>query len=168
MPLLAAAELAYRYPQNNRGVGPLSFTVESGEMVLLRGPSGSGKSTLARCLTGFVPHLYQGSFTGAMRINGTPTTEQPLWKISETVGLLLQNPDSRFAAARFAEWITNNADRKTIAATDSLATALVEAAQGLTPPEKFAQKSVPLPAAGASKKEMRRVLKGFDAPPEQT
>jgi ABC-type multidrug transport system ATPase subunit len=35
-----------------RGVGPLSFTLEAGQVVLLCGPSGSGKSTLCALLSG--------------------------------------------------------------------------------------------------------------------
>ncbi|MFN2270211.1 MAG: ATP-binding cassette domain-containing protein, partial [Anaerolineae bacterium] len=50
-----ATGVAYRYPQNNRGLSPLSLEIKAGDAVLVTGPSGCGKSTLARCLTGLIP-----------------------------------------------------------------------------------------------------------------
>ena len=92
MSLLVAEQVAYRYPQNNRGIAPVSLRVGSGEALLIQGPSGCGKSTLARCLTGFVPHLYVGELQGRVWVNGLPTATTPLWQLSEAVGLLFQNP----------------------------------------------------------------------------
>ncbi|MCB0013605.1 MAG: ABC transporter ATP-binding protein [Anaerolineales bacterium] len=92
MSLLVAEQVAYRYPQNNRGIAPVSLRVGSGEALLIQGPSGCGKSTLARCLTGFVPHLYVGELQGRVWVNGLPTNTTPLWQLSEAVGLLFQNP----------------------------------------------------------------------------
>ncbi|MCB9445935.1 MAG: ATP-binding cassette domain-containing protein [Ardenticatenaceae bacterium] len=92
MPLLTAIDLTYHYPQNGRGLPPVSLSVEPGEALLISGPSGCGKSTLARCLTGFIPHLYHGEMRGEVWLNGQRTTEVPLWQLSESAGLLFQNP----------------------------------------------------------------------------
>ena len=92
MSLLVAEQVAYRYPQNNRGIAPVSLRVGAGEALLIQGPSGCGKSTLARCLTGFVPHLYVGELQGRVWVNGLPTATTPLWQLSEAVGLVFQNP----------------------------------------------------------------------------
>ena len=92
MSLLNAKQVAYNYPQNNRGVDPVSLQVDAGETLLIRGPSGCGKSTLARCLTGFVPHLYVGELHGKVVVNGLDTAVTPLWQLSEEVGLLFPKP----------------------------------------------------------------------------
>ena len=95
MSLLNAEQVAYRYPQNNRGIDPVSLCVEAGEALLIRGPSGCGKSTLARCLTGFVPHLYVGELHGKVTVNGLDTAVTPLWQLSEKISLLFQNPTNQ-------------------------------------------------------------------------
>ncbi len=92
MTLLTTTDIIYHYPQNGRGLPPVSLDVEPGEVVLIGGPSGCGKSTLARCLTGFIPHLYRGDLSGEIWLNGQRTTEAPLWQLSEQAGLLFQNP----------------------------------------------------------------------------
>lgn len=92
MPLLTATNVTYHYPQNGRGLPPISLRVEPGEALLISGPSGCGKSTLARCLTGFIPHLYHGEMSGEVWLDGRRTTEMPLWQLSEQAGLLFQNP----------------------------------------------------------------------------
>lgn len=95
MSLLNAEQVAYRYPQNNRGIDPISLSVQAGEALLIRGPSGCGKSTLARCLTGFVPHLYVGELHGKVMVNGLDTSVTPLWQLSEQISLLFQNPTNQ-------------------------------------------------------------------------
>ena len=95
MPLLNAEQVAYRYPQNNRGIDPVSLQVRAGEALLIRGPSGCGKSTLARCLTGFVPHLYLGELQGKVLVDGLDTAVTSLWQLSEEIGLLFQNPSNQ-------------------------------------------------------------------------
>lgn len=61
--LLHTEAVAYRYPQGQLGLAPVSLDVAAGELLLVTGPSGCGKSTLARCLTGIIPHLYRGELT---------------------------------------------------------------------------------------------------------
>lgn len=85
-------ELSYAYPQDGRGIGPYSFTVRPGEMLHISGSSGCGKSTLARCITGLIPHIYNGTMQGRVRIGGNDTGETPLWMLSRTAGFVFQNP----------------------------------------------------------------------------
>ena len=93
MSLLTADQVAYHYPQNNRGIDLVSLQADAGETLLIHGPSGCGKSTLARCLTGFVPHLYVGELHGKVVVNELDTAVTPLWQLSEKVGLLFPKPD---------------------------------------------------------------------------
>jgi len=59
-PIIRAKQAAYRYPQNNYGLAPVSLTIEPGERLLVTGPSGCGKSTLARCLTSGIIAAFLG------------------------------------------------------------------------------------------------------------
>jgi putative ABC transport system ATP-binding protein len=52
-PLAAATDLAKRYP-DGAGLQPFSFTLSSGELIVVRGRSGSGKSTLLALLAGWI------------------------------------------------------------------------------------------------------------------
>ena len=52
-PLAAATDLAKRY-SDGAGLRPFSFTLSSGELIVVRGRSGSGKSTLLALLAGWI------------------------------------------------------------------------------------------------------------------
>jgi len=97
--LLRAKSVAYRYPQNQRGLAPVSLDIFPGETWLVTGPSGCGKSTLARCLTGLIPHLYQGEMAGVIWLDGLNTAATPLWQLTERAGLVFQNPAAQMLAS---------------------------------------------------------------------
>ena len=97
--LLEASEVSFAYPQDGRGLRPLSLQVEAGEAVLVGGPSGCGKSTLARCLAGLIPHLYRGQFGGHVQVAGQNTADLALWQLAEQVGMVFQNPASQMLAS---------------------------------------------------------------------
>lgn len=69
--------------------------VEEGEFVLITGPSGSGKSTLLRALVGLIPHSYQGTMEGEVRIFGMSTKGHSTAELATKVGLLFQNPENQ-------------------------------------------------------------------------
>jgi len=105
-PYFELADISFTYPQAaRRGLAPISLQAAAGEALLLAGPSGSGKSTLARCLTGLIPHLYNGELRGLARVAGLPTAETPLWQLSERAGLVFQNPAAQMLAPTVAEEI---------------------------------------------------------------
>jgi putative pyoverdin transport system ATP-binding/permease protein len=66
---LVVREVTYRYPSESGGegfaLGPVSLTIEPGEMLFLVGGNGSGKTTLVKLLTGLYP---PGS--GSIGVNG--------------------------------------------------------------------------------------------------
>jgi ABC-type iron transport system FetAB ATPase subunit len=63
-------------------LGPVSLTLEAGELVFLSGPSGSGKSLLLRAVADLDPHDGEVWLNGAARSTMPP----PLWR--RRVGLL--------------------------------------------------------------------------------
>ena len=78
------------------GVRGFSLAVMPGECVLLCGPSGCGKTTVAKLVNGLVPHVEAGRMAGRVRVCGLDTCEEPLYRISERVASVFQNPKSQF------------------------------------------------------------------------
>lgn len=73
----------------------ITMNVNKGEFLALLGHNGSGKSTLAKHFNAML--LPQG---GRVFVNGMDTKDQELmYKIRQTVGLVLQNPDNQIIAS---------------------------------------------------------------------
>ncbi len=72
----------------------IDFSVEEGEFVAVLGHNGSGKSTLARVVNGLLSPT-----SGAIRVFGMQTSEENLFEIRKTVGIVFQNPDNQMVAS---------------------------------------------------------------------
>ncbi|MEW5871838.1 MAG: ABC transporter ATP-binding protein [Chloroflexota bacterium] len=103
--ILRAEAVAFGYPQDGRGLAPVSLQLSPGEILHISSPSGGGKSTLARSLTGLIPHLYHGQMQGEVWLCGQRTDQQPLWALSEMAGLVMQNPTAQMLAPSVEEEI---------------------------------------------------------------
>lgn len=96
--VVLAERLAFRYFNDGRGLPETSLELRAGQSLLVMGSSGCGKSTLLRCLAGLIPHLYRGAFNGRVTVRGMTTTDTPLWRLAERVGLVFQNPAAQMLA----------------------------------------------------------------------
>ncbi|MFT4214743.1 MAG: ABC transporter ATP-binding protein [Microbacterium sp.] len=96
VPLLRVQDLGIRY-EGADAPAPASatFQVARGEVVLLLGPSGAGKSTLALALNGLIPHAVAAEMTGSVTVDGLDTAETPVSRLSESVGMVFQDPDAQ-------------------------------------------------------------------------
>ncbi|MGG7058498.1 ABC transporter ATP-binding protein [Clostridium nigeriense] len=81
----------------------INLTIYEGEKVLIVGPSGSGKSTISNCINGLIPFYHKGNITGSLKINGKETKEMSIFELSNSVGTVLQDPDSQFIGLTVAE-----------------------------------------------------------------
>ncbi len=96
--MICTHQVSFRYPQDGRGLTPVSLETVSGELTLVTGPSGCGKSTLARCMMGLIPHLYHGKLSGEVWLNGYRTVDVPVWQLAEKAGMVFQNPAAQMLA----------------------------------------------------------------------
>ena len=76
----------------------VSLDVQRGELVVLMGRSGSGKSSLCYALNGLVPQFVQGEFAGTVMVDGQPTTQSPVWKQANHVGMVFQDFETQLVS----------------------------------------------------------------------
>ncbi|MDG3087976.1 cysteine/glutathione ABC transporter permease/ATP-binding protein CydD [Vibrio hannami] len=83
---IEARDLIVNSPEGKQLLGPVSFSMNSGETTALVGPSGAGKTSLINAILGFLP--YQGSLT----INGVEVNQCELSQWREQISWVGQNP----------------------------------------------------------------------------
>lgn len=94
--IMKAENLAFKYRDSVEGIGPLSFEIYAGQVVLLAGNSGSGKSTLLKCLNGLIPAITEGDLSGKLYINDKDYSKLKMHELNKEIGSVFQNPRSQF------------------------------------------------------------------------
>src|SRR6056297_3267397 len=85
-------DLTFRYPGSDEPVlQDANLRVEPDSFTAIIGANGSGKTTLCKTFNGLVPHFFEGTFEGAVRVNGTDTTDADVSTLSQTVGYVFQD-----------------------------------------------------------------------------
>lgn len=98
-PIIDIEKATYTYPGTKRpALRDFSLRMDEGEFLLVTGASGAGKSTLLRLLNGLVPHFYGGVLSGSIRVDGRDPVEYGPGEMSDTVGLVFQDPEAQFVA----------------------------------------------------------------------
>ena len=98
MTKIQLADFGWRYATRNApACENISFTVDSGERVLLLGASGVGKSTILRAIAG-VLGPDEGDISGSVSIDGTPAHQ-----LRGVCGLLLQDPQNQIILERLGD-----------------------------------------------------------------
>lgn len=93
--------LSFRYRSREElAIRDFNFSVSPGELLLIAGASGCGKTTLARCINGLIPRSYKGDLTGRVLLNGVDYSGQPLSRLSQVVGTVLQDPERQILGTR--------------------------------------------------------------------
>ncbi|MDR2303534.1 MAG: energy-coupling factor ABC transporter ATP-binding protein [Treponema sp.] len=104
--MVEIAVRSYRYGEGDavsdsgsfgtQGLGVLNLRIEKGECVLLCGESGCGKTTVTRLINGLIPHFYEGTFDGFVRVAGKDTALAGTSGLARLVASVFQNPRSQF------------------------------------------------------------------------
>jgi len=98
---LVVENLTFRYrDRQSAAINDISFTANSGEILLVAGASGCGKTTLLRILNGLIPRSYKGELTGRALLFGEETITWKLSQISQKVGTVLQDPERQILGTK--------------------------------------------------------------------
>ena len=93
MDAVTISNLTYTYPDAPApALRDVSLGLAEGTLTSVVGANGGGKSTLLSAIRGFVPHFYDGTLTGEVRVHGRSVVEQTLGELALEVGYVFQNP----------------------------------------------------------------------------
>ena len=103
-PIIEFTNFTFQYfSQAEPTLHDINVKIYPGQKILIVGPSGSGKSTLGHCLNGLIPFSYKGEVHGSLKINGQETSTLDIFKLSKTVGTVLQDSDAQFVGLTVGE-----------------------------------------------------------------
>ena len=103
-PIIEFKDFTFQYfSQAEPTLHNINLNIYPGEKILIIGPSGSGKSTLGHCLNGLIPFSYKGDINGSLKINGIETRDLDIFKLSKTIGTVLQDSDGQFVGLTVGE-----------------------------------------------------------------
>lgn len=103
-PIIEFTNFTFQYfSQAEPTLHDINLKISAGQKVLIVGPSGSGKSTLGHCLNGLIPFSYKGEIHGSLKINGQETSTLDIFKLSKTIGTVLQDSDAQFVGLTVGE-----------------------------------------------------------------
>ena len=93
--MIEVQDLSFAYNKSSPIFENLSFHVNDGELLILRGVSGRGKTTLLYCLCGIIPRNISGSMLGNINIDGKPVADMSVAELACAVAVVFQEPGSR-------------------------------------------------------------------------
>ncbi|MCJ7772734.1 MAG: ATP-binding cassette domain-containing protein, partial [Desulfobacterales bacterium] len=95
--LIETEELKYAYRKNTSDwiLNGINLNIRTDEYLLVCGASGSGKSTLCRTFNGLIPHFFNGTFSGRIRVAGLNTLKQSVGDLFAVVGMIAQNAEAQ-------------------------------------------------------------------------
>jgi energy-coupling factor transporter ATP-binding protein EcfA2 len=73
----------------------ITLDISPREIVIIAGSSGCGKSTLLRSINGLIPHMYNGTSGGSVRVDGVDVAETQIIELAKKVGFVFQNPENQ-------------------------------------------------------------------------
>jgi cobalt/nickel transport system ATP-binding protein len=89
LPMIAATNLGYTYPDGTRALANVSFALRAGERLVVLGANGAGKSTLLLLLAGLI------FGEGEVRARGELLTPRRWRAWRGRVGIVFQDPDDQ-------------------------------------------------------------------------
>lgn len=102
--LITVDNLSFTYPGGERAaLAGIDLKIAPGEFIGITGPAGVGKSTLLACLNGIIPNLQPGRLDGRVLLDGRDIGGQTAAQTAETVGTVLQDPESQLICADVEE-----------------------------------------------------------------
>jgi len=99
MYVLEVKNLSFAYRgEAAKALDNVSLSLPYGKILLLAGASGCGKTTLLRAITGLVPRIYAGSYSGEVLIEGKNVLSMSQKELAVNVGYVFQNPENQLVS----------------------------------------------------------------------
>jgi len=89
--------LSYKYAGKKEfAIKKINLKVGKGEFLLITGPSSAGKTTLCRCMSGAIPHFFEGGkIEGRVEIFGKLIDKMSYQDIVKHIGVVSQNAENQ-------------------------------------------------------------------------
>lgn len=95
--LINFKDVSFKYKgKEGHSIKNINLKIKEGQCIVLCGRSGCGKTSNTRLLNGLIPDFYPGDLSGVVEIDGKSISNLPIYKISEKVGSVFQNPNTQF------------------------------------------------------------------------
>ncbi len=96
MKAVEVKNLNFKYKnEKKKTLENINLTVNEGEIIAICGASGSGKSTLCNCICGLIPNIYEGEYSGEVKIFGRDIKLMSRAEMAISVGMIFQNPSTQ-------------------------------------------------------------------------
>ena len=106
---VSVRDLTFSYDGQRDVLKGISFDIPKGSYTAVIGHNGSGKSTLAKLLIGLLP-----AASGSISILGAELTEDSVYDIRTSTGIVFQNPDNQFIGSTVADDIAFGLENRCI------------------------------------------------------
>lgn len=95
--MIQIKDVSFEYEEQQGTLSHIDLQIQQGECVLLCGESGCGKTTITKLINGLIPHFVEGGILlGSTEVNGMEIAKTEMYRLSEQVGSVFQNPKSQF------------------------------------------------------------------------
>lgn len=74
----------------------INLSVQAGELIVFTGNSGCGKSSLLRLVNGLIPHFFEGTLKGSVKVCGQETKDTSIGVLGRHVASIFQDTKSQF------------------------------------------------------------------------
>ena len=96
MAMIDFQNVYFSYKDGELTTKDISFSINSGECVILCGRSGAGKSTILRTVSGLAPVFYEGFLQGKIEVDRQIPAELESENRAKLFGVVFQDPRSQF------------------------------------------------------------------------
>ena len=94
--MIKVQNVFFSYSDGDPSIKDITFSIKSGECVVICGKSGSGKSTILRTISGLAPVFYEGELKGKVEIDKQIPAELDSEERAKLFGVVFQDPRSQF------------------------------------------------------------------------
>lgn len=117
--VIRLSALSFRYPESSAPIlDDISFSVRTGERLVISGPSGCGKSTLLYLLNRLYPFNCDGIVSGELWLFEKNSVDYAPGEINQRIATVFQDPDTQFCMPSVEEELAFTLENLRVPSTD--------------------------------------------------